>query len=398
MHQSKPKKALVVVRSNVAQDPRVRRQIDWLAEEGWQIDSLGFGSHPSPNVRDHFEVTPAPAWTQSWLGLAVIHTVFSYRARFRAFAEGQFPAEAGGRVRAGEYDVVIMNDTHFLPWLSNRRVFGAATPPVRVHIDLHEWFPLEINGKSRGKFLMQGYHAWGRRHIAHPVVTSRSVAGGAGPRYAQEFGFDEPAMVRNMPRYEQQSPSAVDPERIELIHHGLAAWARGFREMVDAMRFVDTRFRLTFMLAGSQQVIRELAEYIGDQSDRIQIVPPAKMEELAAAINPYDVEVMFFPPTTFNLETALPNKLFESVQGRLAMVSGPTPTMAAVINEHELGVLSSDWTPKALADAINSLDASRVDELKRNADVAAKVLNAEHEKRAFFSAFGEEIDTSAEAK
>jgi len=398
LHQSKPKKALVVVRSNVAQDPRVRRQIDWLAEEGWQIDSLGFGSHPSSNVRDHFEVTPAAAWTQSWLGLAVIHTFFSYRARFRAFAEGQFPAEAARRVRAGYYDVVIMNDTHFLPWLSNKRVFGASPQAVRVHIDLHEWFPLEVGGKSRGKFLMQGYHAWGRRHIAHPVVTSRSVAGGAGPRYAQEFGFVEPAMVRNMPRFEQQSPSAVNPDRIELIHHGLAAWARGFREMVDAMRLVDERFRLTFMLAGSQQVIRELQDYIGEQSDRVQIVPPAKMEELAAAINPYDVEVMFFPPTTFNLETALPNKLFESVQGRLAMVSGPTPTMAAVINEHKLGVMSRDWTPQALAEAINSLAAPMVEQFKRNSDAAAKVLNAEHEKRAFFRAFGEDLDASAEVQ
>src|SRR5690554_3017100 len=63
------KKALVVVLTEVASDPRVRRQIDWLSSEGWIVDSLGLGESPPVRMREHFTIAPRKAWTKSFLGL-----------------------------------------------------------------------------------------------------------------------------------------------------------------------------------------------------------------------------------------------------------------------------------------------------------------------------------------
>jgi glycosyltransferase involved in cell wall biosynthesis len=377
------KTALVAVLADVSQDPRVRRQIDWLESEGWTVDSLGLGPHPTALVRDHFEMSPVASWTRTVPGLAFIHTLLSFRRRFRLLVSSRFPSEVVRRVADGHYDLLILNDTHLLPWLSDATAFTDRTLRTHIHVDLHEWFSREVSGATRGRFLIQPYHRWGRDHIGHPLVSSRSVAGGTAERYVEEFGCEKPLLVRNMPNYEEHTPSSVNPERIELIHHGLAAWARGFREMVDAMRLVDQRFVLTFMLAGSPTVIAGLQEYIGDQRDRIKIVPPAKMVDLAGAINPYDVEVMFFPPTTVNLELTLPNKLFEAVQGRLAVVSGPTQPMVEVIHEVGVGVITEDWTPESLARAINSLDAPTITAMKTRSHESARALSAEAEKSRF---------------
>jgi len=378
------KTALVVVLADVSQDPRVRRQIDWLESEGWTVDSLGLGPHPTSHVRDHFTMTPVADWTRTVPGLAVIHTFLSFRRRFKLLASSRFPAEVVRRVAEGQYDLLILNDTHLLPWLSDPTAFTERTSRTHIHVDLHEWFSREVSTATRGRFLIQPYHRWVRDHIGHRLIASRSVAGGAAERYVEEFGFEKPSLVRNMPSYEEQSPTVVDPERIELIHHGLAAWARGFREMVDAMRLVDERFVLTFMLAGSPSVIHGLGEYIGDQRNRIRIVPPKKMVDLAGAINAYDVEVMFFPPSTVNLELALPNKLFEAIQGRLAIVSGPTRPMVEIIDQTGIGVVTSHWTPESLARAINSLDASTITAMKDRSHAAAAVMSAETEKSLFF--------------
>jgi glycosyltransferase involved in cell wall biosynthesis len=383
------KKALVVVLADVENDPRVRRQIEWLTSEGWVVDSLGRGQHPTPKVRDHFAMAAPPRWTKTFIGLALIHTLLTYRARFRVQAESLFPPEVNARVKAGEYDVVILNDTHLLPWLSNRSTFRPGPPVTHVHIDLHEWFSADLPAGTRGAFLLQGYHRWTRNHIVHSVVNTRSVAGGTAELYVAEFGVEHPILVRNAPPFEDLHPTDVVPERIELIHHGLAAWPRGFRQMVDAMRLVEDRFRLTFMLAGSQKVIAELGEYIADQSDRITIVPPAAMVDLARTINPYDVEVMFFPPVTRNLETTLPNKLFEAVQGRLAVVIGPTKMMVDVVNEYGNGCVTDGWSPEELAATINTLTADDVVRMKAISHTMAPLLSAENEKKAFFRSFGE---------
>ncbi len=385
------KKALVVVLTDVSNDPRVRRQIDWLLSEGWTVDSLGLGTKPNVPIRDHFALKASPAWTKTFLGLAAIHSLLPYRARFWTLAESRFPKEVVSRVRGGEYDLIILNDTHLIPWLTNKKTFPPDAATAHVHIDLHEYFSAELSPDTRGRFLLEGYHRWGRAQIANPVVASRSVAGGTAELYMEEFDIPHPVLVRNCPPFIQQSPSTVNPRRMELIHHGIAGWARGFKQMVDAMRLVDERFVLTFMLAGSERVIAELRAYASDLPERIKFVPPVPMVDLAAEVNKYDVEVMFFPPTTINLELTLPNKLFEAVQGRLGVVIGPTKMMVQVVEECGNGLVTPDWSAEALASTINSLTAEEIVRMKDASHAAAPIFNAEAEKANFLASLGNAV-------
>jgi glycosyltransferase involved in cell wall biosynthesis len=386
------KHALLAVNTDVTHDPRVRRQIDWLTSEGWVVDTLGLGEHPTPQVRDHFALAPIPPWMKTFVGAGLIHSFVPFKRRFRMLIQDRFPAEAVGRVRDGQYDLVLVSDYHFVPWFGDTSVFPVDRKVAHVHLDLHEWFPPKLPTYVRGYQIIRPYHRWMRRFFAHPVVATRSVAGATADFYVDEFGFDRPILVRNMPPKEDLDPSPVDPERIELIHHGLASWIRGFREMVDAMPLVDERFHLTFMLNGPAEMIAELREYIEPQKDRIRIVPPVPMRDLAKEINPYDVEVMFFPPVTENLMWTLPNKLFEAIQGRLALVTGPTLLMKQAVEEFGNGVVTAGWAPEDLAAAINSLTPERIREFKLASDRAAETANSGSEKYTFFRSIGFPLD------
>jgi glycosyltransferase involved in cell wall biosynthesis len=380
------KTALIVVLSNVATDPRVRRQISWLASEGWVVDTLGLGPTPDAPIRDHFSMANRSRFSRSGPVLGLTH-LLPYRARFFALSRRLFPKDAVQRVRRQEYDLIIFNDTHLLPWLADTTVFPPDSTKAHIHLDIHEYFPLDIPKVTRGRWLMNGFYQWGRTLIGHPLISSRSVAAGMGDQYAVEFDIPRPLLVRNCPPYIEQEATPVDPGRIELVHHGIAAWQRGFKEMVDAMRLVDDRFVLTFMLAGNATTIAELRAYIGDQKDRIFVVPPVPMSTLSAEVNKYDTEVMFFPPNTQNAVFGLPNKIFEAIQGRLALVIGPTALMVDIVVEAGNGVVTRDWTPEALAEAINSLSAEQVTAMKQASSRIAPRYSAEKEKETFFKSF-----------
>ena len=383
---SKPRTALVIVQSRIAIDPRVVRQIEWLGEEGWVVDSLGFGEKPVAGMRDHFAIGPVASWTKPKPGLGILHSL-PYRTRFRILAESRFPAEVGERIARGDYDLIIFNDTHLIPWLGNTSVFTPAALRAHIHLDLHEFFPVDLPASTRFRFLLNGYHRWGRRFISSPAFTTRStVVSGIADLYQAELGGPPPTIVRNAPPYVEQEPTPVDPGRIRLLHHGVAAWERGLRELVDAVRLLDDRFEITFMLTGSAAVIAELKEYSADIRDRVHVVPPAPMAELATTVNAFDLEVMFYKPMSTNLRLALPNKLFEAIQGRLGLVIGESPMMAEVVRAHDNGVIcTTGWTAEDLAAALSPVTAADVERFKANSHRVAREFSAENERIAFFA-------------
>jgi hypothetical protein len=87
---------------------------------------------------------------------------------------------------------------------------------------------------------------------------------------------------------------------------------------------------------------------------------------------------VFLLPARFpNQVHVLPNKLFDYIQARLAVAIGPSHEMAEVVRRWDCGVISDDFRPDSLAEALSKLTLAEVRRMKANADVAAGALNAE---------------------
>lgn len=281
----------------------------------------------------------------------------------------------------------MFNDIDFIPWIRDDRVFTPAALRAHVHLDLHEYFPPHLPPGSRLRFRVDEYHGWLRSFIADARFTTRTtVAGGIARVYADELGVPDPPLVRNAPPYVDLSPGPVT-DRIRLMHHGGAQLERGLRELVDAVREVGPSVELTFMLTGSEAAIGELRDR-AQGAEHIRFVPPVALNELAREVNAYDLEVMFYPPASENLRFALPNKLFEAVQGRLGLVIGPSPSMSEIVEQYDNGVITAGWETADLVQTLRALTPQRVRELKAGSDRAARDLSAEHEREQFMRAVG----------
>src|SRR5690606_3328147 len=107
----------------------------------------------------------------------------------------------------------------------------------------------------------------------------------------------------------------------------------------------------------------------------VTVRDPVPYAELVPTLNRYQVGVFLLPPTTFSYTWALPNKVFDFVQARLATVVGRSTEMAELVRERRLGVVAEDFTPQALADALAGLDPAAVAEYQASAHAQALELS-----------------------
>lgn len=371
--------ALVLSHTLFERDPRVRREVEWLLADGWVVDTVGLGRAALPGVRTHFEFAAEPSWLRSPLSKGVVHSVLPPRARLRPLIESRVPSALRDGLAADSYDLVLVNDIVLLPLIQHLPESSRV-----VHVDLHEFHLPDLDPAMRGARLANSFHRWTRAWIGDPRIRSRStVARGIAELYRDEFAVPEPALIRNCPPAEPLNPSPVADDRVELVYHGVAAWERGLRTVIDAMAGLPERFRLNLILVGGDQQLAAVGEAIADLGPRARILPPVRVAEIASRINEFDLEVMFYPPLTENLRLALPNKLFEAVQARLGVVIGESPMMADIVREYGNGLIVEGWSSADLVRGLERLAAEEIRAFKRGSDAAAADLNAEHEREAF---------------
>jgi glycosyltransferase involved in cell wall biosynthesis len=251
---------------------------------------------------------------------------------------------------------------------------------ARVLFDAHEYTPLLEEDKFWGRLLAVPFHHYLIRQYAHRADAMITVCQGIAERYRQVFGLD-PAVITNAPAYRELPYHPVDPARVRIIHHGMAMRDRHLEEIIEIAALLDTRYALDFILVDKDR------GYIDELKGRAARVAPGKVsfldpvppDEIARAINGYDIGLPWIPPVNFNYANALPNKFFESIMAGLAVAIGPSPEMARVVRQYELGVVAGSFEPAAMAALLNALPPEEVNLMKRRSLLAARKLNADVE-------------------
>jgi hypothetical protein len=355
----------------------VTNQIRWLEGAGFTVDVLSRGpEHPVATGKQFRIGYP------SFAARVAMHLFLTPRARFRRIIDKHMPtAELHGE----QYDLIIVNDHHLLPWAVTAVPALSRGPVV---LDLHEVY--SGNGTSLPyRLLIAPYDDWLLTFLTDPVFTKHlTVAEGIADLYRDEFGIARPGVIRNVAPYQELEPSRVDPERIVLVHHGYAAVERGIDIMLDASLLLDARFTLMLMVLGDESALAPLRRHPAIAAGRAQFRDPVGVTEVAGALNEYDLELIFFPPRFANNIYALPNKFFEAVQGRLGVVIGESPEMVGFVRDRGLGIVVDGWEASDLAQAINALTAEQISAMKQAADRAAVDLSTRGEGPRFLAGVG----------
>jgi len=374
------KRALVASDSPIARDPRVLRQINWLMQLGWRVDTVGRGPRPSDLNGSHESIP-----RRSIVARTAAYLFLPNPLKYRVLMSSMIPEPLRhGRV-AERYDLVLLNEIEMLPWFADVRQ-QLLDPHGTSHVDLHEYAPSQRAGLAY-RLVFKRFRDWMTSFIPSESIDSRSTVGdGIAGLYVAHFGITRPSIVRSCPNFVDQRPSAVDADNIRLIHHGVASNTRSLDRLITAMAVAEKRFSLELMLVGSAEALAPLKKLAEPFGDRVRFRDPVKVHEIPTAINASDIELIFFPPVNDNLRFALPNKFFEAVQGRLAVVTGESQEMVNVINEYGNGAIVSGWTAEDLGRRLNQLSVADITEMKNAAHEAAHELSAESERARFIDA------------
>lgn len=378
-HMAQTKEALVVSYAEVAKDPRVRNQLVWLMQAGYIVNVLGRGSTPSGINGQYWEIR---RW---WLPLRLFAYLFlPNTTRYKFLMEFWLRRDFFGKAHGEKFDLIVLNTLDYLPLITRGRE-SVTDAQGKIFLDLHEYYPSQGVGLV-WKLMFARYQKWLMQMIPSNKVDIRvAAAPGVTGLYAQYFDMPKPGVIYNVPPYENLQPKPVNPEHIQLVHHGKVDSARGLPLLIDAMSKTDERFSLTFMLVGSQGEISTLklqADRLG-LKNRVKFREPVAMEAVASALNQYDAEIIFFRPTTINYKHTLPNKYFEAVQARLGIVSGQSEEIVAISAPYGNCVVADGWNSDSLALAINKLDAKQLDKMKKGSHKAANDLSLEAEGKKF---------------
>ena len=363
------KKILITVFSDINHDARVARQVAFL-KDNHQLTVLAFGGKESEGYELVRIKKPILTFGTKIISALMLIGRFYEKAFSLLHPIGQARQLLANR----QFDLVIANDVEALPWAF------ALTKSVPVLFDAHEYAPRHFEDRLSWRIFFQGFNTFLCREYIPKVAAMTTVGKGLALEYEKNFG-KKPTVITNANWYYDIEPSPVT-EKIRMIHHGGSTPSRKLELMIEMMKHLDERFTLDLMLIvppSSSAKTRGYIDYLKSlaaEDKRIRFLPAIKSSEIVPFINQYDVGVFLLPPVNFNYANTLPNKLFDFIQARLAIAIGPTPEMAEIVNEYEIGVVAENFSPHALAKKLGALNRQQIKTLKNNSKRAAEQLNA----------------------
>lgn len=280
-------------------------------------------------------------------------------------------------------DVIIAHNPVHFPY-----IFSYPGKKFRVIYNAHEYHPLEFDAdekwmKSWGVY----FHRLYQQYLSK-VDLMINVCDSIAKKCETEFGkasivIPNAALYADMP-----GPVTVEKEVIRIIHHGAANPDRKIETMIDAVASLGSGYQLDLMLMKSpDEAYQNELETRVAKAGNARLIPPVAFNGIVPFISQYDIGLYNLPPLSFNNAVALPNKFFEFIQARLCIVTGPSVEMKKIVEEHQLGVVSKDHSPEAIAQAIKQLSFKEIQQYRLNAHKAASALSAEHYQKLFIQSF-----------
>ncbi|MBI5952672.1 MAG: glycosyltransferase [Chloroflexi bacterium] len=385
------KKILILCNVDPNTSPRPNRMIHWLKDE-FEVSVVSRNEFIMAGVTS-YAYNPVPLLKRSMHKVGYIKSIlqkvngdyFGALTRvvlrfinlvLRRYEEVNWLSMVGARtlipkLAKEKFNLIISHDLTLLPL-----AFQVKGKSTKVMLDAREYYPRNLDDswvwrvtkKPVNIHLCNAY-----LKICDKVIT---VSPGLSGEYKREYGIDA-EIIMSLPSRQDFHPTPLLPGVIRMIHHGSANPSRKTELMLELMDYLDDRFTLDLMMLVTDVVYWNKIVGMAKKRANVCIVPSVPMPKIVTTINQYDIGLFLVPPTNFNLEHTLPNKLFEFIQARLAVAIGPSVDMKTVVEKYECGIVSQDFSPQSLAQELNKLDNDKIMALKQKSHQAALALNAE---------------------
>ncbi|HQY20058.1 MAG TPA: hypothetical protein PK294_03090 [Ignavibacteria bacterium] len=365
------KKVLIISLTNQDSDPRILRQIDFL-KGSFDVYCCGiFNSSISSDKFYKADLTKNSIFIKIVIGTLKLLRLFSPAEKFFFNVKLKIHEYENSPL----FDLIIANDLDTVPVAFN--FFRGK----KVLADLHEFTQSEFEDKFYFKYIHKDYVIYECKKYFPKLNAVTTVCNSIADEYKKQYSVD-PVVITNAAEYENLSPVPV-VNKIKIIHHGAAIRSRRIELMIETAKLLDDRFTLDLMLIPNEPDYYSYLKEMISGLDKVRMIAPVDYKNIVSYCNTYDIGMFILPPVNLNYKYALPNKFFEFVMSRLAVITGPSIEMSYYINMYELGISTDSFNPSQIAKEINKLSNEQIQKFKQNSDKSAYELSSETNREIF---------------
>lgn len=372
--------ALVMTYAYPDEENRLKTQISELLRMGLEVHTLGFGEKRLEGVSRHFEIPKR----QNLIGLArvaLIHLVLPIDKRFHPL---RVPKANLEELESQSYDLVIAHDLELLPLVLVPAIRPASFERSIKQVDLHELheFRPTMTGLANFfwtllRFRTRPYHDWLLSLLTSPdldfaTVVNRSI----GDWYVANNYFETFTEIMNAAVYENSGFESRASDSLNFVYHGKYAKNRGLEKLVEASLSIRKGDHFHFLLTGTKRDLEKFKSLALAKNPAIIFHKSVSMARVSREIAKFDAEIIYFEPVSKNLQFTLPNKFFEAIQGRLAIISGPSPEIVRFTEHSGCGVATLGWKVEQLSTLMAGLDRRTIEVMRKASHELSGKLNA----------------------
>jgi glycogen(starch) synthase len=325
---------VMVVKSGVTDDARIRRIASAVAERGHVVTVIG--DRPGPDL-------PIPG----------VEVRFARPPRARKGAAFHDPFR-----RALRWALLPnhrrRDDKAFAKAVAN--VAGIPDPDVLHAHDLNGLRAAQPLLRATSDLIYDSHECWtGQRHAGRPAPLIRRRDGqeeavlGSRARYVitvsdpladwlrDRYGWKDVVVVRNT--FDALETADPEPSPKTVLYAGLIDAKRDLATVVDGLELAGVGLRVFGQ--GDPSTIEWL------RSRGIAVEPPIPVDELTSEYRRCGIGVVSLTNNSLNHRVALPNKLFQSVQAGVPVVASDLPAIKDLVGHYGLGAC---FTPGDAAD------------------------------------------------
>lgn len=284
-------------------------------------------------------------------------------------------------IKAHKYDVIICHDLLLLPVLfagldskSNRQ----EAQSTRVIFDAREFYPLQNTSSLRWRLLFKAFNT----HLCESYAKRADKIFSVSPRfcelYKEQFGL-KAELLLSLPPYYELSPKPINPQKIKILYHGALNKNRDIHKIIYLCQKLDERFCIDFIFTGGTKPYRKKIESaifcLQKQGYNVRVLPAVSLEQIVPFGNDYDIGFIYIPQHNHNLLATIPNKFFEYIQSRLALLFPPIESLQDITQKYDNAIISRDFSLDSIAQALNALSIDEIMRKKQSSHTAALELN-----------------------
>lgn len=362
-----------VVLNSIWYDPRVRKQLTEYKAQG--VDVFAVGIKCNRYDESKLSVIPCafhivqidPAYDGKQSG------IFRKLRREKLRRQGVVKAIVDQKP-----DVIHTNDLNALI----PAYIAAQKLKCKLIYDSHE-INVEnytTNGRPHLSFIMEAVE----RYIVRRVDLMVCVSHAAAEFFADKYKIPKPMVVTNCSlRKEAVFGPVRKHDGFEILNHGQFYEGRGYDIMAQACPLLNDYPEIHPVVRGFGRMEQQLHEMVDGLENRDQFLfyPPVMVQELIPEAAKSHVGVAITAPICLNFKLSVSNKLFEYASAGLPVIMSDIPEHRYLNEKYQFGVIISENTPRALAEAAIKLyeDSDLYDQLAANAIIMTEEVNWETE-------------------